>query len=258
VESRGKGIRLQELTPVPRGASLEAINVQLQERLTAVATTRRRDDGHTIAEHFDAERPKLLPLPSIAYEPRKTVLCAVSRRALVRVEGAVYSVPCQWKLLDATAYVGAADVRLVCQGEQLTVERQRFGGKRIRYRHYLPELARKPQALRQVAGELLVELGEPFAGLWRLLVDTHGPREAARAFARVLGTVVDHGEAAVAAAIGRALAAERTDLLALAQFITRPPRPQITVPPALAAYHIESASAATYDRLPGGPEPGGE
>ena len=44
--------------------------------------------------------------------------------------------------------------------------RQRFGGRRVSYRHYLGELSRKPQALRQVAPELLAELGEPYGRLW--------------------------------------------------------------------------------------------
>jgi hypothetical protein len=46
----------------------------------------------------------------------------------------------------------------VCRGEAATHPRQRFGGKRIRYQHYLSELARKPQA----APELVAELGEPY------------------------------------------------------------------------------------------------
>jgi transposase len=250
VEGRGKGIRLQEFTPIPRGDSLAAVNVELLERLTTVATMRRREDGCTIQERFEAEREQLLPLPATAYEPRKVVPCSVSRRAVVRVDGAVYSVPCHWKLLEATAYVGAADVRLVCRDETLVVERERFGGKRIRYRHYLPELARKPQAVRQVAAELLAELGEPFGALWRLLVDAHGPKEAGRTFARVLGIIIEHGEAAVGRAITAALAANRTDLLALAQHLSQPPpRPVVAVPASLAAYEVEKPSAATYDAL---------
>ena len=106
-------------------------------------------------------------------------------------------------------------MRITCRGESALHPRQRFGGQRIRYRHYLPELARKPQAVRQVAAELLAELGEPFGAFWRLLVDAHGPREAARSFARVLGAIVAHGEAPVAHALAQALAADRTDLLAL-------------------------------------------
>ena len=44
------------------------------------------------------------------------------------------------------------------------------------------EVSRKPQAVRQVASELLDELGEPFDELWALLMDTHGGWEAGRIY----------------------------------------------------------------------------
>ena len=64
-----------------------------------------------------------------------------------------------------------------------------------RHRHYLPELAHKPQAVRQVAPELLAELGEPWSSLWQLLDTTHGRLEAARILAKLLGALEEHGEA---------------------------------------------------------------
>ena len=131
----------------------------------------------------------------------------------------------------------------------MTHERQAFGRKVVRYRHYLPELARKPQAVRQVAAELLAELGEPFGRLWRLLVDVHGPREAARVFARVLAVVVDHGRDRVAVAIEQALAADRLDLLSLAAVVSSPAPTTIEVPASLAGYEVDSVRAADFDRL---------
>jgi len=239
VEARGKGIRWQELVPIPRGETLEAINTALLARLDTKAAGR--------AECWAAEQAALLPLRAPAFEARKVVPCSVSSSAKVRVDGAVYSVPSRWARLEATAYIGPTDVRITCRGENVQHPRQRFGGQRIRYRHYLPELARKPQAVRQVAAELLAELGEPFGACWRLLVDAHGPREAARTFARVLGAIVAHGEAPVAEALAQALAADRTDLLALATVRPRPAA--IAVPASLAGHTVASASVAPYDAL---------
>ena len=56
---------------------------------------------------------------------------------------------------------------------------------RIEGRHYLPELARKPHAVRQVAPELLAELGPPWSGLWELLRSVRGELEAAQVLAPV-------------------------------------------------------------------------
>ena len=44
--------------------------------------------------------------------------------------------------------------------------RKRFGQRSIDYRHYLAELARKPQAVRQGLPDLLRDLGEPFPAIW--------------------------------------------------------------------------------------------
>jgi len=96
-------------------------------------------------------------------------LLQVSKQALVRVriDGAEYSVPSHWARPEATAYVGVEDIRITCYCEEVTVTKQRRGTRQVTYRHYLQELAHKPQAVRQVAPELLTELGEPYGKLWK-------------------------------------------------------------------------------------------
>ena len=247
VEARGKGIRLQHLTPIPQGASLRAISTALLARLDADMPRRKDAQGRTVAERFEEERPRFLRLPE-PFEARKIVPVSVSSSARVRIETAWYSVPSHWAHLDATAFVGPEDVRLVCRGEVVTHPRRGFGEQSIRYRHYLRELAHKPQAVRQVAPELLAELGAPYDTLWRLLVDTHGPADGARAFARVLAAVVDHGEAPVADAVREALRRDRLDLVAMVPPAAATPAAN-PVPELLAAHHVESARATDFDRL---------
>lgn len=161
----------------------------------------------------------------------------MSRRSLVRAGGAQYSVPSSWAGLEATAYVAVETVRVVCGGESVELPRARRGRQVVRYRHYLRELAKKPQAVRQVAPELVAELGEPYGRLWGLLVSCHGEREAARALTRIVGAIVDHGEAKVSAVLSRALTRESCDLLELP--VGSPAAvtatTSITVPPARAS-----------------------
>ncbi len=152
--------------------------------------------------------------------------------------------------LSSTAYVGPTQVEITCQGESTTHARQGFGGKSIHYRHYLPELARKPQALRQVAAELLDELPECYAQMWRLLVDRHGPLDAARVFAGVLEAVFAHGERAVAEAIAEMIAADQVGTLPLRAGASAPR--SVEVPEALRGYVVESAQADDYGGLLGG------
>jgi transposase len=245
VESRGKNIRLQHLTPIPRGETLGAVACTLLASIDQDARHKRNREGHNVLERFEREKPQMLRLPENPFEARKTVLCSISRSAMTKIEGAWYSVPSRWKSLSATAHVGCEEVGIRCLDEEVTHPRQSFGGRRVTYRHYLDELARKPQALRQVIPELLLELAEPYAELWRLLVDRHGPADASRAFARILGAICDHGEDLVARAIAKAIEAGRTDLIQLPE----PPRQGNEVPAALRQYEVEQASAEDYDRL---------
>jgi transposase len=239
VEARGKGIRLQHLVPIPSGSDLEEINRALLGRLDA-----------RVDERFAVELGRMLPLPTHAFRARATHLPSVSRRSLITVEGAVYSVPTAWAGLDVTAHVGAEDVQVVGPTGTVVHPRMRLGQRSIDYRHYLSELARKPQALRQVAAELVRDLGTPFDTAWRLLVDRHGPKQAARIFAKVLGYVEARGLAVVAQTLQAALGREEPLLLALA-----PPAPPealldaAALPYSLRAVEIASGCAADYDLL---------
>jgi transposase len=168
VEARGKGIRLAHLTPIPRGPTLCEISEILLREIELAFVNEQR---------FAEERRCLRPLPERPFEARKVELLSVSRRSTVRIEGATYSVPSQWASLRATAYVGVEEVRIHCCGQSETYPKERKGGKKIRYRHYLSELSRKPQAVRQVAPELVRESSaSPTEGSGRCWSSAMGPR----------------------------------------------------------------------------------
>lgn len=248
VEARGKGIRLAHLTPIPRGQDLQQIATVLLADVERAAERKVDREGKSVFDRFAEEAKKLRPLPEWPFEARRVKLVQVSKQALVRVEGVQYSVPSHWARLEATAYVGVEDIRITCFGEEVTVVKQRRSTRQVTYRHYLRELARKPQAVRQVAPELLAEMGEPYGELWKVLAGTHGERDAARVLAKILAAVLDHGEQAVRQAIDQALAAGRQDLLALAPQLHQAPK-QVEVPVALQRYSIEAGCAADYDVL---------
>jgi hypothetical protein len=186
-----------------------------------------------------------MTLPTTPFEVSEPVTVEISSRALVKVEGAWYSTPSRWARLRATAYIGVDQVRLVCMDESVIHPRVGFGHRRVVYRHYLPELARKPQAVRQVAPELLAELGEPWDRLWQLLAATHGQLEAARVLAKLLGVVEEHGAALIQPVLEAALAQQRSG-----PTVPQPAAPAaIAVPDALAEFIIEAGKAADYDHL---------
>jgi len=232
------------LVPIPSGPALATITTALLARLDA-----------RITERFTDEHAAMLPLPST---PMRSARClvdvSVSSRGLVKVEGASYSVWSEWARGDVTVYAGVDEVTIVARGDDRVVvhPRQPFGGRSVDYRHYLRELAHKPQALRQVADELIVALDEPFAGAWRLLVDQHGPKQAARLFAQVLGAVVERGERDVAQALATALATGEPIQLAIRARASSPELAREQLPERLASVEVQAGAASDYDALLGG------
>ena len=103
--------------------------------------------------------------------------------------------------------------------------------------------------MRQVAPQLISELGEPYENLWHLLNETHGGREASRVLARILSVIIEHGEPAVTAALSQALASGRSCLLALRERLHREPPQSVAVPEALRGYDVAASSARDYDWL---------
>jgi transposase len=253
VEARGKGIRLQHLVPIPSGPDLETISRALMKRLDDRATTKVNAAGATVAERFTSEWGQMLPLPSRRFDAAAVHFKTVTSRSLVQVEGATYSVECGWRMLDITAHVGATEVEFVGPGGSVRHPRKPFGGRSINYLHYVQELAKKPQAVRQVADELIRDLGEPFGTLWRQLVDERGPKDAARVFAKVLSVVETLGLAATGERVARALRDQEPILLALC-----PPTPDSValpsdaLPDLLRDVLVAAGSAADYDVLLGG------
>jgi transposase len=241
VESRGKAIRWQHLVPIPRGDDLVAMRATLLARL---------DESYDRAR-FEVERGVSLPLPAHRFDACRVHVASVSQRSLVCVEGSYYSVPCTWSGLDATARVGVDDVVLVGPSDAtVTHARARFGHKSIDYRHYVRELAKKPQAVRQVAAELIRDLGPPFDRAWRTLVDAHGPKQAARVFAKVLAHLESRGFDVVAEVVTRALATGEPVLLALAPAIASAEVVALdAMPRALRTIEVTSGCAADYDTL---------
>ena len=138
VEARGKGIRLEHLTPIPEGKTLGEISARLLADLDRSRGEKVNEEGRTVAERFAEEAAKLLPLPDRPFAARIVQTVPVSRMSKVRVDGAQYSLPSAWAGLSATAYVGVEDIRFCCLGQEETRTRVKRGQRNVSYRHYLP------------------------------------------------------------------------------------------------------------------------
>lgn len=254
VEARGKGIRWAHLVPIPSGDSLEDISGALLARLDAEAVERRDSEGQTVMARFESEKPAMLPLPKWPFRAAETRSVEASRSALVKIHGANYSVWSDWARLTLTAHIGVDTIEL--HGPKLppvTHARCDFGGRSVDYRHYLRELSKKPQALRQVVDELLPALDARFHKAWTHLVDLQGPKKAARVMAQVLKAVSVDGELVVAARLERALLdGEALQLAVQPAAHASPALASEQLPASLREVEVRTASAADFDALLGG------
>lgn len=247
VEARGKAVRLQALVPIPSGETLDVINAALLAQLDARMTQRRAGTDTTIGARFVEEQAQLRSVDD-RFVAEATTVATISPRAIARVEGATYSVPCRWAGWDLTTWIGATTVTFVGRtGERIVHPRKRFGERSIDYRHYLPALAEKPQAVRQVLPDLLRDLGTPFPAVWDQLTAAHGPRDAARILAKILGHLETRGAAVVVPIIEQALTSGTPPLLALAPVPTSCALPADVVPVALRDVEVGAGCAADYD-----------
>ena len=96
--------------------------------------------------------------------------------------------------------------------------------------------------------DLLRDLGGPFPAIWDQLHLAHGPRDAARLFAKVLGQLDTYGAAVVVPALTVALAAGTPLLLALTPARSALARVGLdAVPASLRDIDVVSGCAADYD-----------
>ena len=112
VEARGKAIRQQALVPIPTGPTLARSMRRCSRRMDARVDTTRDAVGQTIGVRF-AEEQRLFRSVPTPFAPEATTLATVTPRALVRLEGAYYSVPTRWAGLDLVVRTGATTVTIV-------------------------------------------------------------------------------------------------------------------------------------------------
>lgn len=243
VERRGGNVRLQHLVPIPQGDSLAAMSVQLQARLDARFT---QSAERVVA--WEHERRALRPLPSVALDPAEVRPVTLRHHASYLLGGATYSVPSRWCNLDIEVRIGTETVVFARGDQTATHPRLPFGGRSIDYRHLLLPLSTKPQALRQVASELVAQFGEPWPALWTALRQRHSPDEieAARRLAPWLRDAERDGLTVTAARITASL---RERLLVPEARPVAEGVPPLAVPDALRGFVVESSDLSRYEAL---------
>jgi hypothetical protein len=132
VESWGQAIRVQPLTPIPAGETLQAIAAATLSEVEQASRTKVHATGQTVWAQFQEERPHCRALPVVAVAARRTESLLVNNRAMVQIERATYSVPSTWVGRTITAAIGVEDMCLGWQGETQVYAKQPRGAHATR------------------------------------------------------------------------------------------------------------------------------
>jgi transposase len=242
---------------VPTFASLEALNVWLEQRCVALwgEMTHPQQPECTVAQVWQAEKVHLMPLPR-PFDGFVEHAKRVSPTCLVHVERNRYSVPASFANRPVSVRLYAERVVIAAEGQLIAehvrvIERSHGPGRTLYdWRHYLSVLQRKPGALRN--GAPFATLPEGFKQLQTILLRRPG---GDREMVEILALVLHHDEQAVLTAVELALESgapsKQHVLNLLGRLIeTAPPAP-IDAPQALSLNLEPQANVERYDQLRG-------
>jgi len=196
--------RRNYFVPLPEGANLEAINVELREN--CVLDQQRIMAGRTdpITARLEFERSQLGPLPPHAPDLGPLAEVLVHSTGRIRFQTNEYSVPIQYAYQRLTLSADPFRVRLFA-GEELVADHPRCYQKRQvieDWRHYVPLLVKKSFAVPWASALRHGDLPSSFEAARQDLVTRRS--DGNREFARLLELCLTHAVEAVDAAVALA------------------------------------------------------
>jgi transposase len=248
-------IRRNYLVPMPRTASIEALNATLIDNCRCRLGDRLRGHSETIGEQLVRDLAAFHDLPATAYDACEKMPGQVSSLSLVRYRGTDYSVPTAYGHREVLIRGYVDEVVISCGAEIIarharSYEREDFVFEPL---HYLALLEQKTGALDQAAPLAGWNLPEEFATFRRLLEARMGKR-GKREFVQVLRLLETFRQDDVVAGIREAIARgaigfDAVKHLVLCRIERRPPRLDLTVYPYLPRARVATTSARSYMEL---------
>jgi transposase len=243
------------MVPVPRAASWQELNAHLLRQCRERRARKLWGHTETIAERFQRDREKLLPLPPVPYEACEKRTTRASSQALVRYETNDYSVPVAYAHQQILIKAYVWDVVISCASEVAARHCRSYEREQMVFDplHYLPLLEQKTNALDQAAPLAGWELPEEFGQLRRLM-EARLAKRGRREYVQVLRLLETFSLWEVQKAIGqalqlRAISFDAVKHLLLCAIDQRPPKLDLENYPHLPAAQVALTRAADYDVL---------
>jgi transposase len=243
------------MVPVPRVASWEELNAHLLDDCRKRRERKLWGHTETIAERFERDREKLLPLPPAPLEACEQRTTRVSSQALVRYETNDYSVPTEYGHRQVLVKAFVWEVVIGAGSEVIARHSRSYGREEMIFNplHYLALLEQKSNALDQAAPLQGLHLPEELIELRRQMevrLAKHGRRE----FVQVLRLLETFTMAEVSAAAREALripaiSFDAVKHLLLCAIECRVPKLDLENYPHLPAAEVALTRAADYQVL---------
>ena len=243
------------MVPVPRVAGWEELNTHLREQCRTRRGRKLWGHTETIAERFERDRKKLLPLPAVPLEAcQKRITRAISQ-ALVRYATNDYSVPTAYGHRSVLLKAFVWEVVISAASEVIARHPRSYEREQMIFDplHYLALLEHKSHALDQAAPLEGWQLPEEFGELRRQMETRLGKR-GRREYVQVLRLLESFSLGEVAAAVRQALrfpaiAFDAVKHLLLCAIEQRPARLDLDNYPYLPVAEVGMTRAADYQVL---------
>ena len=243
------------MVPVPRVATWEELNAHLREDCHKRREQRLWGNKETIAERFERDKEKLLPLPAAPHEACEKRTTRASSQALVRYETNDYSVPVEYGHRQVLVKAFVWEVVISAAAEVIARHTRSYGREEMIFDplHYLALLEQKTNALDQAAPLQGWQLPEEFTELRRQM-EARLAKRGRREYVQVLRLLETFSLAEVTAAVKHALelpaiAFDAVKHLLLCALEQRPPRLDLENYPHLPVAEVALTRAADYQVL---------
>ncbi|GAY20395.1 MULTISPECIES: IS21 family transposase [Sphingobium] len=255
VEGLVKYARSHFMVPIPRAATYDDFNAELERRCRARQDERAERHTETIGERLAADLAALRPLPAGTFEPCETKGARVSSTALVRYRTNDYSVPTCYGFQDVVVKGFVDRVIILCGGEEIARHPRCYGEAMFVANplHYLALIETKPGALDQAAALKDWNLPEDFQHL-RHLLEVRMGNKGKREFIQVLRLLEAMPMEVVTFAVKEAIhigaiGFDAVKQIALARIERRPARLDLEAYPHLPRMEVKTTRAADYASL---------
>jgi transposase len=243
------------MVPIPRFASWDAFNADLESRCRKRQMDVLRGQSETIGQRLARDLAAMSDLPPAPFDACDQATGRVNSQALVRYKTNDYSVPVAYGHRDVwiRSYVG--EVVIGCGGEIIARHPRCYDREDMVFDpvHYLPLIERKINALDQAAPLAEWDLPPAFATLRRLM-EARMLKAGRREYVQVLRLLETFGVDDLHAAVKKALELgaigfDAVKHLVLCHVEKRPPKLDLDIYPYLPRATVETTSAASYMAL---------